>query len=186
VRETKLVLILWTVGSLLAAEKEVHHPYREAYVKQTFGKKAIMMTGARATLGEVLDTPKGWGRGAAGFGKRVASGFATHIIKTSIEYPIAAARHEDLLYHPSDKTGFRPRLEHALLSTVITQKTTTGEKTVAAGRISGAFGSALISRTWQPAAARSVGAGFASAGVSLGADAAFNVFQEFRPRRKKN
>lgn len=143
------------------------------------------MTGVRATFGEVTNTPKGWGRGIDGFGKRVASGFATHVVKNTIEYPIAAARHEDLLYHPSTKSGFGPRLEHALVSTVITRKTTTGQKTVAAGEISGAVGSGLISRLWQPAAARTIGAGFGSAGITLGAQAGMNVVQEFWPRHKK-
>ena len=146
---------------------------------------AVIMSGVRATVGEVTGRPKGWDRGPAGFGKRLASGFATHVIKNTIEYPIAAARHEDLLYHRSDKQGFGPRLEHALISTVITQKTTTGKKTIASGRISGFIGSGLISRAWQPAAARSIGAGFASAGISLGAQAGMNVAMEFLPRRKK-
>ena len=136
------------------------------------------MTGGRAVSGQVLDVPKGWGRGFAGFGKRVASGFAAHVVAVSIEYPIAAARHEDLLYHPSMKSGFGPRMEHALLSTVITDKTTTGKNTVAAGRITGAFGSGLISRLWQPAASKTVGLGFASGGICLGADAALNVVQD--------
>ncbi|HEY3840768.1 MAG TPA: hypothetical protein VGL72_29550 [Bryobacteraceae bacterium] len=140
------------------------------------------MSGVRATVGEVTGAPKGWGRGIDGFGKRVASGFATHVVKNTIQYPIAAVRHEDLRYHPSTDTRFGPRLEHALVSTVVTYKTTTGKRTVASGEISGAVGSGLVSRIWQPAAARSIGAGFGSAGISLGAQAGANVVQEFWPR----
>jgi hypothetical protein len=160
------------------------HPYREAYKKQTFGKKALIATGVRAGIGEITNSPKAWGRGPAGFGKRLASGFATHLVKNTIEYPIAAARHEDLLYHPSTRHGFGPRLEHALVSTVITQKTTTGKNTVASGKISGAIGSGLISRLWQPAAARTIGAGFSSAGLTLAGQAGANIVQEFWPRHK--
>ena len=184
VRTAKAILLFLAI-SAFAAETVSNHPYRHDYKKQTFGKKALISTGARAAVGQALNTPKGWGRSPAAFGKRVASGFATHVVKNSIEYPIAAARHEDLRYHPSNKKGFGPRLEHALVSTVVTQKTTTGKKTVASGRISGAVGSGLISRAWQPAAARTVGAGFASAGVTLGAQAGANVAQEFWPRHKK-
>ena len=183
-RSAKVILTLAAAGSLLAAQS-ADHPYREGYKKQVVGKKPILMTGVRAGWGQALDLPKGWGRGFAGFGKRVASGFATHVVMISIEYPIAAARHEDLIYHPSNRSGFGPRLEHALLSTVVTQKTTTGKNTAAAGRITASFGSGLISRLWQPAASKTIGAGFASGGICLGADAAINVAQEFWPRHKK-
>jgi hypothetical protein len=184
VRITKVILTLFAAGTLLAGEAG-EHPYKEGYKREIVGKKAILMTGGRAVAGQVLDTPKGWGRGLSGFGKRVASGFTTHIVMITIEYPIAALRHEDLLYHPSMETGFGPRMKHALLSTVITQKTTTGKNTVASGRIAGAFGSGLISRLWQPAASKTIGLGFASGGICLGADAGFNVVREFWPRHKK-
>lgn len=184
---TTFAFILLAAGSALAADP-VHgnHPYRRAYKKETFGKKAVIGTGARAGFGQITNRPKEWGRGPDAFGKRVASGFATHAVKNTIEYPIAAARHEDLRYHRSTKQGFGPRMEHALVSTVVTQKTTTGKKTVASGRISGAVGSGLISRAWQPAAAQGVGAGLASGGITLGAHAAGNVAQEFWPRSKKS
>lgn len=183
-RRAKIIVLFLAIGAF-AAQPVRKHPYRHEYKRQTFGKKAIIGTTARAGIGQALNTPKQWGRGPSGFGKRLASGFATHVVNKSIEFPIAAARHEDLRYHPSTKRGFGPRLQHALVSTVVTQKTTTGKKTVASGRISGAVGSGLISRAWQPAAARTVGAGFASAGVTLGAQAGANVAQEFWPRHKK-
>lgn len=134
-----------------------------------------------------MDVPKRWGRSWAGFGKGAASRSATHVVATAIKYPIAAARHEDLIYLPSNQTGFGPRMGHAFLiiSTVITQKTTTGKNTIASGRITGAFGSGLISRLWQPAASKSIGLGFASGGICLAADAGINVAKEFRPRHKK-
>jgi hypothetical protein len=140
--------------------------------------------GAHAALAQVLNRPKQWGRGAPAFGKRLASGMATHVVKNTIQYGVAAARHEELRYQRSEDPRFGPRLKHALVSTVVTRKTTTGQKTVAAGRISGAVGSGLISRAWQPAAARTLAAGFSSAGIALGADAGMNVAREFWPRKK--
>jgi hypothetical protein len=90
-------------------------------------------------------------------------------------------RHEVLGYQRSTDTRFRPRLEHALLATVYTHKTTTGKKTVNTHEIAGAIGSGLISRLWQPASVRSLSMGFASAGITLGADAGTNVLREFWP-----
>ena len=70
---------------------------------------------------------------------------------------------------------------YALESTVITHKTDTGKPTVAAGEVSGAVGSGLISRAWQPAAAKTVAKGLASGGIMLGVDAGAHVAKEFWP-----
>ena len=163
-----------------AAEKRPHR-YRSRYVKHTFGKQAALQTGVSAGVQHLRNSPHEWGQGIGGFGKRVASGFGQHVVKNSIQYPIAAFRHEELGYRPSGKKGFGPRLGYALTSTVITHKTTNGKKTVAAGRISGAVGSGFISRAWQPARLHTVSSGAASAGVMLGVDAGNNVVREFWP-----
>ena len=172
-----------TLSTAFATVTPKRHPYRKEYVKQTFGKRAYVGTAIGAATGQALNHPHQWGRGPAGFGKRVASGFATHVVKNSIQYTVAGVRHEDLQYHRSDKRGFGPRLKHALVSTVITRKTTTGRRTVAAGRISGAMGSGLISRAWQPAALHTASSGLATGGIMLGAEAGTNVAREFWPRR---
>src|SRR5204863_7708930 len=136
--------------------------------------------GARAGVNQLRKSPKQWGGGPAGFGKRMASGMGTHVVKNSIQYGVAAARHEDLHYYRSNRKGVGPRLRHALVSTVVTRKTTNGKKTVAAARISGAMGSGVISTAWAPAAA----GGVATGGISLGATAGANVAREFWPRKK--
>jgi hypothetical protein len=162
------------------ADAVKRHPYRREYVHATYGKRGWAGVGARAGLAQVRRSPKQWGGGGAGFGKRLGSAAGTHIIKNSIQYGVAGLRHEDLHYHRSNKKQFGPRLKHALVSTVVTRKTTTGKKTVAAGRISGAMGSGAIASTWAPAAA----GGAATGGISLGATATTNVAREFWPRKK--
>lgn len=179
------VVLLFAASGLFAAEAgKEKTTYTEDYKKDTFGPKALLRTAGGAVLGQITNKPDEWGRGVAGFGKRFASGFGTHIARNSIAYPVAAALHEDLHYHKSTSPNFGPRLEHALVSTVWTQKTTTRRGTVAVGNISGTFGGALISRFWQPASLRTFGSGFSSAGVSLGGQAAVNVVREFWPEKK--
>ena len=154
------------------------HP---SFVRRAFGAKSWVMAGASAAINQARGSPQEWGGGAAGLGKRFASSFGKHMIQTSIHYPISRLRHEEFGYHPSGKTRFGPRLEYALLATVITHKTITGKRTIAAGEISGAVGSGLLSRLWQPASTGSLAAGFGSAGITLGADAGLNVVREFWP-----
>ena len=151
------------------------------YVKYTFAPKSVPMAAAGAAINQANDTPHEWGQGVAGFGKRFASAFGKHVVHKTIQYPIARLRHEEFGYHPSGKTGFAPRLKYALVSTVITHKTDTGNRTVAVGELSGAFGSGLISRLWQPASLHTVASGLTSGGITLGIDGGMNVVKEFWP-----
>jgi len=151
------------------------------YVNHTFGPKAVVLAGVGAAVNQANDTPREWGQGAAGFGRRVGSAFGKHLVHKAIQYPIARLRHEEFTYHPSGKVGFGPRLKYALVGTVATHKTTTGQRTMAAGQITGAIGSGLISRLWQPASVSSIASGFASGGITLGVDAGLNVVKEFWP-----
>ena len=167
---------------LLSPSLQAVSTQKREYKKEAFGKKAAVPVLTGASMRQARNSPRQWGRTMSGFGKRAASSFGAHVIKTSIEYVVAGIRHEDLHYYRSDKTGFGPRLKHALVSTVVTRKTTTGRKTEASGRISGSMGGGLISSAWQPAGFSAAG-GVASGGISLGASAAVNVAREFWPRQ---
>jgi hypothetical protein len=168
---------------LLAVAANADSRYKREYKKEAFGKKAAVPVLTGASIRQARNSPRQWGRTVSGFGKRAASSLGVHVIKTSIEYVVAGVRHEDLHYYRSDKTGFGPRLKHALVSTVVTRKTTTRRKTVASGRISGSMGGGLIATAWQPAGFSAAG-GVASGGISLGASAAMNVAREFWPRHR--
>jgi hypothetical protein len=175
-----VALLLLATGIAPCAELP-ENSHRTKYLKDTFGIKALASATAGASIQQLRHKPQEWGRGIGGFGKRFGSAMGVHVVKNTIEFGVAKARHEELTYHRSGKTGFGPRLKYALLSTVVTNKTTTGEQTVAVGRISGSFGSGFISRLWQPASLHTVGSGFATGGILLGVDAGTHVLREFWP-----
>jgi hypothetical protein len=95
--------------------------------KNTYGPKAAAGVAGHAAIRQ----SKGRVRTAS------RTGFEGHIVKHTVEYGVAGIRHEDLHYHKSTRKGFGPRMRHALVSTVVTHKTTNGKRTVASGRISG-------------------------------------------------
>ena len=138
-------------------------------------------TAGLAVLQEIRNSPPEWHRTIGGLGKRFASAMGKHLIKSSVQFGVAAVRHEELRYHPSETPGFGHRLEHALLSAVITRNKISKQHTMATGRISGSLAAGLISRVWHPARFRTVASGFSSAGISLASDAAVNVVREFWP-----
>jgi len=174
----------WTILLLAAAIVQAavqSHPYRRQYLKDTFGAGAAARVGAGAAIQHARNSPHEWGGGVAGFGKRLGSAFGQHVVKNSIQFGVASIRHEELGYRRSGQRGFGPRMKYALVSTVVTHKTTTGKRTPALGRLSGDFGSGFISRAWQPARLHTFGSGLATGGIMLGVDAGSNVVREFWP-----
>jgi hypothetical protein len=160
------VAMLLMAGNLFAVSRKTtptRHPMRREYVKKTFGPRAV----AGVTAGAALR------RGKGSFGQHLATSMEGHLVKNTVQYGVASIRHEDLHYHRSTKKGFGPRLRHALVSTVVTRKTTTGKKTVASGRISGAATAGLVA------------GGAATGGMAIAADASANVAREFWPRKQK-
>lgn len=125
------------------------------------------------------NTPRKYGGGVTGFGKRLGSGFATNAVKTTVEHGVAAKLHEDLHYHRSTKHGVAPRLAHALKSTVVTRDTRNGKRRPAAGRLAGHAAAGAFTQ-----GVLAAGSGASTAGIGLGAEAGANVVREFVPRRK--
>jgi len=190
----RVFILFITPVSTFAADLSPSEPYRdnkESYVHHVFaGPAPVVKAAAGAGLSQARGKPAEWGGGVGGYAKRFGSAFGKHVVKSSIHYGVARLMHEELDYQPSEKRGVRARLQYALVSTVITRKTTTGKRTVSTGEIAGVIGSGLISRLWQPASLHTAASGFGSAGISLGADAGFNVVREFwpeirHPRRRK-
>lgn len=156
---------------------------RKEYVHQTWTKGPLLRSAAIGGYHHLRNDPKQLGRGSAALGRRVGSSLGTHLVKNTIEYGVAGVRHEDLHYHKSTDPRFSRRLRHALVSTVVTRKTTTGKKTAAGGKIAGSMGAGMISRTWQPAVLHTASSGVATGGILLGGEAAANVAREFIPAR---
>jgi hypothetical protein len=168
---------LTTAYAALDQPQQELHPYRQHWKQSTFGKGALGGVVAKAGIGQLLGHPRNYGGGIGGFGKRLGAGFTTHTVKTTVEHVIAAPLHEDLRYHRSDKSGFSPRLVHALKSTVITHSTRSGKAHPAVGRLSGHAVAGVVSQV-----ALHAGSGAATAGFGLAAEAGLNVAREFWPR----
>src|SRR5690349_9455933 len=128
-------------------------------------------------MGQLRGHPRNYGGGAAGFGKRLGAGLATHAVGTTVEHAVAAPLHENLHYERSTQRGVGPRLGHALKSTVITTNTRNGKHRPAVGRLSGHAAAGAFSQ-----AALHAGSGASTAGIGLAADAGANVAREFWPR----
>jgi len=174
-----VIVILFAEAAMGAAAQQSQHPYREHWKQSVVGKRAAAGVVGRAAVGQAMNHPSKYGRGAAGFGKRVGTGFASNAVGRTVEHGVAAKLHEDLHYQRSNKQGVGPRLGYALKSTVVTRNTRTGKATPAAGRLAGHAASGAVTQ-----GVFAAGSGAATAGVGVAADAGANVVREFAPRRK--
>ncbi len=84
--------------------------------------------------------------------------------------------HEETRYTRA-QGGFGAHVKSALGNTFLVYHRGSNHRTVAAGRISGAFAGGMVSRLWQPAA-------MGSAGTSLAVDFGVNMAREYYPRRR--
>jgi len=166
-------------------------PKHKSFLRHLFGPRGFIFAGISSAIQHAKDAPANWGAGLTGLGRRYASAFGQHLVNGTVQYAVAKALHEDLKYYPSDEAGFKPRVKHALISTVYARKTNSEGQTLATSRFSGALAGGFISRAWMPARFHTFSSGISSAGISLAVDAGLNVMREFwpeirHPRRRLN
>ncbi len=133
-----------------------------------------------AGISQAEGTPREWGGGMAGFGKRMASAYGRNAISRTIMLGVATVDHEDPRYHPSDQKGFWPRTRHAIVSTFVSP-TTSGGSEPAYSRFAGAYGAAFIANAWEPPSEDSARHALERGSISLVSSIGWNVFKEFWP-----
>ena len=172
-------LLAGTAAAQVGAQERL-----KSYQNKLWGKATLASTFAGATLGEIRNSPYEYGRTTEGYAKRWGSRLAQNGVKQTIILGVSAWNHEDLRYKKSNRNGKVARALYAVKTTFIVPHSNRESTTLAYGRITGAFGAGLISRTWQPPSTSGVGAGFQSGGISLAIDAGVNVLREFWPKKK--
>jgi hypothetical protein len=154
------------------------------YVSGLGSFESLVRSVASAGIAQSSGTPKEWGGGAEGFGERIGNAFAQHVVRTTLQYGIAATLHEDNRYFVSGETGFFRRTKYALKSTFLARHDN-GSQSFSFSRIGAVSGSAFISRAWQPNSKTTAGDGAVTFGFAMMSDIGFNVFREFWPDMKR-
>jgi len=93
-----------------------------AYFFNAFGPFALLDAAYSAGISQAYNAPREWGQGADAFGVRAASHFGISLLSATASYGLAEAFREDTAYYRCDCTGWRPRLEHALISTLTARR----------------------------------------------------------------
>ncbi len=123
------------------------------------------------------------GGGGPGLGRRYGLNIADEVNFTFFNvYLFPVIFHQDPRYIPRDRGGTKDRLEYALSRTVVTRDDS-GRSEINKSKILGIVFATALSSAYYAATGANVSAGgdFASMGINLASDAAFNVLKEFWP-----
>lgn len=148
------------------------------YVNGVFGPYALLGIAAGAGISTATNEPEEWGKKAEGFGRRVASNFGKNVIKETVVYGLDEALKLDSGFYRSQQRDTGSRVKNALLSTVTARKPN-GKRVVGIPRLVGTYTSQIIAaETWYPSR-YDYKDGLRNGTISLGINAAFNLFREF-------
>ena len=155
------------------AKKRFH-----SYLNGMFGPMTVGKSVAYAGIGTWQNSPEEWGDHWDGFGRRVASGLGTNVIKQTITYGLGEAGKLDSSYSRSKKKGFGSKVMNAVISPV-TARNTEGKRVFGYPRLVGIYTANVIAReTWYPAR-YDWKDGMKTATFSLGMSVGFNLIKEF-------
>jgi hypothetical protein len=148
------------------------------YLKGVVGPVSLLRSAATAGVTTARNSPSEWGGQWEGFGRRFASNVGKTAIKNTTIYGLDEALKVDSHFYRSKNRGVKSRLYNAVISPVTARKPN-GKRVLGVPRIAGSFASSLIaSTTWYPERF-GAGHGIKGGAISLGFNAAFNLFKEF-------
>jgi len=100
-------------------------------------------------LDQASGSPKEWGGGLEGFGRRVGSRTLSSIVQGNFQAVLAAPLREDVRYISSGNGGFGHRVLHAVVFSFLTYNQH-GHATLNIAGLTGHYGAVALSTTWVP------------------------------------
>ncbi len=151
--------------------------------KSTLDPVNIGLTAATAGLAQAGNLYDGYGRGAAGYGKRFGAAYGDFLLSTYLgDAVFPSLFKQDPRYFYKGTGSTRSRLGYALANAVIC-KGDNGRWQMNYSYLLGDLAASGISNTYYPAKNRGAGLTFENAAIGVAATAAANVLQEFVIRK---
>lgn len=151
---------------------------RKRFINSVVGPFALGKMVVTAGISTWSNSPAEWGTKWEGFGRRVASNFGKNAIKQTTTYGLDEAFKLDSHFYRSKSKSVGERVRNALISPV-TARDRNGKRIFGFPRVVGAYASSIIAyETWYPDR-YDWKHGVRSGTISLGFNAAFNLFREF-------
>jgi len=121
------------------------------FERQSFTTPGIYLKSVFIGLIEQANgTPRDWGGGGDGYGRRVVSNYGQNLIQNSFSAGGNALLQYEPRYDRCHCAGFRLRTRHALLRNLLTYNHTERELRPQFALYGAAFASGMIASTWKP------------------------------------
>jgi hypothetical protein len=119
------------------------------YSARTFSIRTVLGASYAAGIAQWRGTPREWGAGISGYGRRDAAAYGAGVIRHTVEFGVGALFHEDPRFERSPHNGFTARTEDALHNTLFV-RTDDGSHRVAWSRAVAALATGFAVNSWEP------------------------------------
>ena len=142
-------------------------------------------------MSQATDTPPEWGDGAAGYGRRLASGYGRSVISRTIALGVASIDREDSRFSPSNESGILGDVPGMRSWEPLSLVANDGGQ-LPASRLLGVYSAAFIANYWEPPSQDNTSHALERGSTALLSSVGWHVFEEFWPdirgvfHRKRN
>jgi hypothetical protein len=154
------------------------------YLHRTFSPRALIGASYAAGLAQWRGTPREWGAGLSGYGRRDAAAYGAGVVRHTAEFGIGALLHEDPRFEPSPHNGFRARTADVLHNTVFI-RTDDGDHRFAWSRVAAAITTGFAVNSWEPRRLHSTHHALMLSAAGVASYATGNFMKEFTPDIKR-
>lgn len=148
-------------------------------IRDTFDPVGFVGAGIGAAIQQANGSFKGYGQGAAGYGKRYAAVYGDGLTSDLLSHAVFPALfHQDPRYFYQGTGSFKSRLIHAV-SFAVVARSDSGKTMPNYSYLLGDLGSGALSNLYYPHADRGAGLVFTNAAIGIAGHAAGSIFQEF-------
>jgi hypothetical protein len=149
-------------------------------VKDAFDPARLLLITTRAAVDQANNTPGAWGGGSSSYGIRVASRLGSDLVSETTAFGVAVLDHEERRYFRLGETSSNwARTRHAVRRAFIARSEHGGEMPAYSNFVAG-LTTPFISQAWHPNGVKGMRE-LRSGSISLGMDAAANLWREFVP-----
>jgi len=152
------------------------------YLKMTYASAGPYLSPVvnSLLLDQANGTPRQWGGGWPGFGRRLASRAGNAVLQGTFQAPLAAILHEDVRYIPTSQHSFQRRALHAILYSFLTYNDK-GHPTLNIANLTAFYASTAVTTSWLPGIGNAAKYTFSNASEQIALSFPLNVVQEFWP-----
>ena len=136
-------------------------------------------------LDQASGTPRQWGGGFAGFGRRLASRAGNAVLQGTFQAPLAALLHEDVRYIPTSQRSIQRRALHAVLYSFLTYNDK-GHSALNVANLTAFYASTAVTTTWLPGIGNAARYTFVNGSQQIALSFPLNVVQEFWPEIQRH